>query len=322
MSNYLDTVTSVYARAADHPDADLCCTAAPLWRLPDLRVPPIMLEMNYGCGSTVDPRDLGPADTVVYVGVGGGLEALQFAYCTRRPGAVIAIDPVPEMRARARANFAQAADLNPWFDPSFVDIRAGTALDLPLLDASASVLAQNCLFNVFTADDLRLALAEAARVLKLGGLFATSDPVTQVPLPPQLSADSELRARCLTGCQTLSRYLEELTAAGFGRVEVRARFPYRLLSPHQYRALTEPILLETVQAAAFKLPESADGPAIFTGRTAIYQGPQETLDDGQGNILPRGLPVPVSDAAAKRMSLLDGVLITQPTWHYRGGGCC
>jgi epoxyqueuosine reductase QueG len=44
----------------------------------------IMLAMNYGCGSTIDPRDLRADDTILYVGVGGGLEALQFAYFARR----------------------------------------------------------------------------------------------------------------------------------------------------------------------------------------------------------------------------------------------
>src|SRR5947209_1006896 len=144
MASYLDTVASVYATAADTPDATLCCTTAPTWRFPDLRFPALMLEMNYGCGSTVDPRDLHPDDTVLYVGVGGGLEALQFAYFTRRPGAVIAVDPVAKMRARARANFAEAARLNPWFRPEFVEVLDGSALDLPVAAGRASVLAQNC----------------------------------------------------------------------------------------------------------------------------------------------------------------------------------
>ena len=101
MNDYLRTVESVYAEAARNPDAGLCCVAAPAWRLPDLTIPQAMLEMNYGCGSTVEPRDLRGNDTVLYVGVGGGLEALQFAYFTRRPGGVIAVDPVADMRERA-----------------------------------------------------------------------------------------------------------------------------------------------------------------------------------------------------------------------------
>src|SRR4051794_4461892 len=186
MSTYLQTVEEVYAEAARQPDADLCCTRSPLWRLPDLHVPQAMLAMNYGCGSTVDPRDLWQDDTIVYVGVGGGLEALQFAYFTRRPGSVIAVDPVAEMRERARSNFLEAARLNGWFRPDFVTLLEGSAHQLPVPGASATKLAQNCLFNVFTAEDLEAALAEVVRVLKPGGMFATSDPITPVPLPAAL----------------------------------------------------------------------------------------------------------------------------------------
>jgi SAM-dependent methyltransferase len=322
MSNYLQTVEEVYAAAAARPDASLCCTASPVWRLPGLHVPRAMLEMNYGCGSTVDPRDLHSDDTVLYVGVGGGLEALQFAYFTRRPRSVIAVDPVAEMRAKASANFEEAARLNPWFRPEFVTLLDGNALNLPVLSNQVTVLAQNCLFNVFLRDDLDRALAEAVRVLRPGGLFSTSDPITPVPLPPALTQDERLRARCISGCQTFDGYVQALVNAGFGRVEVRARFPYRYLHPSEYPALAEPVMLESIEVAAYKVPDSADGPAVFTGRTATYAGPEETFDDGQGHTLRRGMPVPVSDAAAARLARQRGIVVTGPTWHCKGGGCC
>src|SRR5439155_26891351 len=207
MSRYLETVEEVYAAAAKIPEAELCCTQSPRWHLPDLRVPGCMLEMNYGCGTTVDPRDLRGGDTVFYVGVGGGVEALQFAYFTRRPGGVVAVDPVAEMRERARANFVEAARLNPWFRPEFVTLLDGSALELPVPANAATVVAQNCLFNVFTRDDLGRALAEVVRVLRPGGLFSTSDPVTPVLLPAAFAADARLRARCLSGCLTPDDYL-------------------------------------------------------------------------------------------------------------------
>jgi len=322
MPTYLETVAEVYAEAAVQPDAKLCCTQSPVWHLPDLVIPPIMLEMNYGCGSTVDPRDLRAGDTILYVGVGGGLEALQFAYFARRPGAVIAVDPVAAMRDRALANFAEAARLNPWFRPDFISLLDGSALALPVPSATATLLAQNCLFNVFTAADLRRALAEVARVLKPGGLFVTSDPITPVPLPSELTVDATLRARCVAGCQTLPDYLAVLTAAGFGRIAVRARFPYRYLDPSEYPMLTEAVLLESVELAAYKTPQTLDGPAIFTGRTAIYTGPEKVLDDGQGTTLPRGIPVQISDAAAIRLGRSKSIVVTPPTWHCRGAGCC
>ncbi len=321
MSSYLRTVEEVYARAAEAPEPGLCCTRAPLWHLPGLYVPPVMLEMNYGCGSTVDPRELVEGDTVVYVGVGGGLEALQFAYCTRRPGGVIAVDPVAAMRERAAANLVEAARLNAWFDPAFVRLVDGTALALPLDAGCATVAAQNCLFNVFIPEDLRVALAEVFRVLRPGGFFATSDPIAPHALPEAFRADAVARARCLAGCQTFDEYVAALAGAGFGRIDVRARFPYRLVTPVEYASLERPVLLESVEVVAYKVPEGADGPAVFTGRTAIYAGRDEALDDGQGNVLPRGVPVPVSDVAAARLAELPDVVVTPPTFHAHGG-CC
>jgi SAM-dependent methyltransferase len=322
MPSYLQTVEDVYEQAARQSDASLCCTQAPVWSLPDLRVPPIMLEMNYGCGSTVNPRDLKPDDTILYVGVGGGLEALQFAYFARRQGGVVAVDPVAAMREKAQANFALAARLNPWFRPEFVRILEGNALQLPVRPESVSVVAQNCLFNVFMQADLEKALSEVIRTLKSGGLFATSDPITPEPLPEAFRADGEARARCLSGCRTLDEYLAALVRAGFGRVEVRARSPYRLVTPAEYPSLLEPILLESVEVVAYKAPDGLDGPAIFTGRTAIYPGPGEMYQDESGTILRRGIPVAVSDGAAARLARHRSIVVTPSTFHVRGGGCC
>ena len=154
-----------YRDAAVTPDPGLCCTTNPVWVLPELVVPPRMMEMNYGCGTTVHPRDLGDQPTVLYAGIGGGLELLQFAYFCRRPGAVIGIEPVAEMRDAARANLAAAARVNPWLRETFIEIRDGDALALPVDDGTIGVVAQNCLFNVFRDADLRRAL-RGVRVLR------------------------------------------------------------------------------------------------------------------------------------------------------------
>jgi ubiquinone/menaquinone biosynthesis C-methylase UbiE len=322
MSDYLQTVEDVYAEAARQPDSELCCTQSPVWQLPDLRIPPAMIAMNYGCGSTVNPRDLHADDTVLYVGVGGGLEAVQFAYFTRRPGSVIAVDPVAAMRDKARANLEEAARINSWFQPEFVTIVDGSAFALPAQNNSASIVAQNCLFNVFATGDLDRALGEVFRVLKLGGMFSTSDPITPQPLPASFAANERLRARCISGCLTYDEYVAALADAGFGRIEIRGRFPYRHLHPRDYPDLPSPMMLESIEAAAFKVPGGADGVEIFTGRTATYSGPDESFRDELGNTLRRGMPAAVSDAAAARLANRNDMVVTGSSWHYKGGGCC
>ncbi|CDN16353.1 Ubiquinone/menaquinone biosynthesis methyltransferase UbiE [Richelia intracellularis] len=157
-----------------------------------------MQEMNYGCGTILHLAELVNNPTVLYVGVGAGLEALQFAYFSRRPGSVITIDPVPEMRQAAVKNLEIAPQENPCFDPSFVEIRQSDAFNLPIEDDSVDVVAQNCLFNIFEPEDLSRALHEAYRVLKPGGRLQMSDPITTAPIPEHLQQDERLRAMCLS----------------------------------------------------------------------------------------------------------------------------
>ncbi|MCA9295424.1 MAG: arsenosugar biosynthesis arsenite methyltransferase ArsM, partial [Phycisphaerales bacterium] len=252
---------------------------------------------------------------------------LQLAYFSRTPGGVIAVDPVKEMRDAAAENLRLAAKTNEWFDPSFVDIRDGDALDLPIDDRSIDLAAQNCLFNIFkTADtggDLERALAEMHRILKPVGRLVMSDPITPRPIPQHLRDDEVLRAECLSGCLMLDEYLKRIVDAGFGAIEIRSRRPYRMLDAATYK-LDENLLLETIEVAAFKQAVPTDGACIFTGRMAIYTGPDAQFDDRKGHVLPRNLPLPVCDKTAGVLEALrrDDLTITPSTWHYGGGGCC
>ena len=98
--SYHSTVREVYKEAAAAPAANLCCVPQGTRYLPDLQIPEIMYEMNYGCGTTIHLQDMVPDQRVLYVGVGGGLEALQLTYFSRRPGGVIAVDSVPAALVR------------------------------------------------------------------------------------------------------------------------------------------------------------------------------------------------------------------------------
>jgi len=323
-SSYHETVRDVYREAALRPAANLCCVPQAPRYLPGLDIPDIMHEMNYGCGTTVHLQDMRKEQTALYVGVGGGIEALQLAYFCRRPGGVIAIDPVAEMRDIARQNLELAAETNDWFDPSFVDIRDGDALDLPVEDEAIDFAAQNCLFNIFKTDgDLEKALAEMHRVLGKAGRLVMSDPITPRPIPQRLRDDETLRAACISGCLMFDEYLAKIVGAGFGAIELRSRKPYRMLDARGY-GLDSDLLLETIEVAAFKTPIPDDGPCIFTGRDVVYTGPEETFNDGKGHLLHQNLPMPVCDKTANNLQSLgrDDLVVTQSTWHYQGGGCC
>jgi SAM-dependent methyltransferase len=323
MKSYLETTVNVYKEAALKPDVGLCCTTTPVWALPGLVMPKIMLEMNYGCGSTVNPRDLVNDPTVLYVGVGGGMEVFQFAYFSRKKHGVIGVDVVDEMIDACNANLKEAEEANPWFKSEFIDIRKGSALDLPIADNSIDIAAQNCLFNIFDKEDLKKALAEIYRVLKPNGRLVLSDPVTEDSMPESLKQDERLRALCLSGSLPLNEYIQMITDIGFGTVEIRAKRPYRVLDPKHYDT-TELIYIESVEVCAIKDPMPSDGPCVFTGKTAIYYGDDAFFDDQKGHTLLLNQPIAICDKTAKALVELkrDDIFISSSTYFYDGGGCC
>ena len=321
--SYLETTKNVYKDAALTPNVGLCCTTNPIWELPGLKIPRIMQEMNYGCGSTVHARDLTNNPKMLYVGVGGGMELLQFAYFNRNKGGVIGLDVVDEMLEASRKNFKIAEELNDWFHRDFIDLRKGDALSLPVEDHSIDVAAQNCLFNIFKSDDLQKAISEMYRVLKPHGRLVMSDPTCEQEMNPQLRNDERLRALCLSGSLPIEAYIKTLTDAGFGTIEIRARKPYRILDPTHYPT-DEIIYIESIEVAAIKDPMPADGPCVFTGKAAIYFGNETYFDDGAGHVLLKNQPLAICDKTALALEALgrSDLFISPSTYHYDGGGCC
>ncbi len=322
-TTYLETTKNVYKEAAENPQVGLCCTTTPIWQLPGLDIPVIMQQMNYGCGSTVHPRDLVNNPRILYVGVGGGMELLQFAYFSRQAGGVVGVDVVDEMLTACEANFAQAEALNPWFKSDFVTLLKGDALNLPVADSSIDVAAQNCLFNIFKQEELKQALAEMYRVLKPRGRLVMSDPICEQPINDTLRNDERLRALCLSGSITLKEYVTMLTDTGFGTIEIRAKRPYRILDPKHY-ATDELLFIESVEVCAIKDPMPADGPCVFTGKTAIYFGDEDSFDDNKGHVLLPNQPLAVCDKTGGALAALgrEDIFISESTWFYDGGGCC
>jgi SAM-dependent methyltransferase len=321
--SYLDTTHDVYKEAALSPDIGLCCTTNPIWELPGLKIPKIMQEMNYGCGSTVHARDLTNNPKILYVGVGGGMELLQFAYFSRQKDGVIGVDVVDEMLEASKKNFTEAEAQNSWFDKKFVSLKKGDALNLPVEDNSIDVAAQNCLFNIFKVEELKKAISEMYRVLKPHGKLVMSDPTCEQPMNETLREDERLRALCLSGSIPIKDYVKMLTDAGFGTIEIRARKPYRILDPLHYNT-NELIYIESIEVAAIKDPMPADGPCIFTGKAAIFYGKEDFFDDKAGHVLVKNQPLAICDKTAAALANLNrnDIYISESTFHYDGGGCC
>ena len=322
METYLETTKNIYKKAAETPDVGLCCTTTPIWAFPGLDIPKKMQEMNYGCGSTVHPRDLINDPKILYAGVGGGMELLQFSYFSRQKEGVIGVDVVDEMLKASKENFEVAEELNPWFNADFVSLRKGDALSLPVADESVDVAAQYCLFNIFKEEDLKTALREMYRVLKPHGRLVLSDPVSEDTIPENLKNDPELRGLCLSGALPLRAYIDMITAVGFGTVEIRAKRPYRILD-HKHYDTPHDIYIESVEVCAIKDPIPADGPCVFTGKTAIYTGKEEYFDDHAGHVLMYNQPLAVCDKTASNLAKASAdIYVSDSTFFYDGGGCC
>ncbi|MDC0462898.1 arsenosugar biosynthesis arsenite methyltransferase ArsM [Flavobacteriaceae bacterium] len=321
--SYLDITHDVYKQAAISPDIGLCCTTNPIWELPGLKIPRIMQEMNYGCGSTVHARDLTNNPKILYVGVGGGMELLQFAYFSRQKNGVIGVDVVDEMLRASKKNFSEAEKLNPWFNKEFINLKKGDALNLPVEDNSIDVAAQNCLFNIFRVEELKKAISEMYRVLKPHGRLVMSDPTCEQPINQSLRKDDRLRALCLSGSIPIDEYVKMLTDAGFGTIEIRARKPYRILDPLHY-STKELIYIESIEVAAIKDTMPSDGPCVFTGKTAIFYGKDDYFDDKAGHVLLKNQPLAICDKTAASLTNLNrnDIYLSRSTFHYDGGGCC
>jgi len=121
----------------------------------------------------------------------------------------------------------------------------------------------------------------------------------------------------------LNDYIRLITECGFGTVEIRAKRPYRILDPLHY-ATPELLVVESVEVCAIKDPMPADGPCVFTGKTAIYFGFEDYFNDGKGHTLVQNMPLAVCDKTAAALGSLGmpDLYISGSTFFYDGGGCC
>src|SRR5204863_9724637 len=120
---------------------------------------------SLGCGYPTALAKLEPGETVLDLGSGGGIDVLLSARRVGPTGKVYGLDMTDEMLAVAEENKRKSGLEN-------VEFLKGEIEHIPLPDNSIDVIISNCVINL--SGDMDRVLAEAFRVLELGGRFAVS----------------------------------------------------------------------------------------------------------------------------------------------------
>jgi SAM-dependent methyltransferase len=156
-------------------------------------------------------RQIPVGSHVLDLGSGGGFDCFVAAALVGTSGKVIGVDMTPEMLERARRAAADLGLRN-------VEFRAGLLERLPVEDGWADVVISNGVLNLVA--DKVLALREAFRVLRPGGVLQFADIAVSGKVPEAARCDVELWTDCIAGGLSVDEWIEAIVAAGFGSVAV------------------------------------------------------------------------------------------------------
>lgn len=278
-----EDVRSYYGRAAEAPQAELCCPTdyAPA----DVaHIPEEVLSISYGCGSPMAKAAPGAGETVVDLGCGGGIDCFVAARHVGPEGRVIGVDMTDGMLGKATAAADRVADALGY---GVVSFRKGYLEAVPVPDGAADLVTSNCVLNLST--DKARVFAEIHRALKEGGRFVISDIVAERPLPEAVRGDKELWGACVAGALTEAGFADAAAAAGFHGITLERDYLWREVAGIRLYSTT------------FRGYRFGKAPAcVYRGQTAVYLGPGRSFDDDDGHTYRRGEPVEVcSDTAAR-----------------------
>jgi SAM-dependent methyltransferase len=180
------------------------------------QLPGTALLASLGCGNPTAVADLGPGETVLDLGSGGGIDVLVSARRVGPSGRAYGLDMTEEMLHLARTNAAQAGATN-------VEFLKGQIEAIPLPAQTVDVVISNCVVNLST--DKPAVFAETYRVLRPGGRIGISDVVADDHLTPEDRAERGAWVGCIAGALSKAEYEAQLAAAGFADISVAFTHP-------------------------------------------------------------------------------------------------
>jgi len=180
----------------------------------DLAAVPQGADLGLGCGTPLAFAALKPAEAVLDLGSGGGLDCFLAARQVGAAGKVIGVDMTPEMITKARANAERLGVGN-------IEFRLGEIEHLPVADASIDVIVSNCVINL--SPDKAAVLREAFRALKPGGRLAIADILASAPLPAAVREGPNAMAGCIAGAAPIEEVKRQLREAGFTEIRIDLR---------------------------------------------------------------------------------------------------
>ncbi len=276
-------VREFYAKAAEEPQADLCC---PMDIDPAevSHIPREVMDRFYGCGSPVGLAELVSGETALDLGSGGGIDCFIAARKVGPSGKVIGVDMTAEMLAVANRNRTAVAEKLGYDN---VEFRHGFLEQIPVKSKTIDLITSNCVINL--SPDKKAVFREMWRVLKDHGRAVVSDIVSRESVPDHLRVNPRLWGECLSGALTEEEFMAYLEQAGFHGLQVLKRTYWKEVEGCRFYSVT---------LRGFKFEKTAG--CLFTGQRAVYLGPQKAVMDEEGHLFPRNEPVEVSaDTAAK-----------------------
>ncbi|WOO39627.1 methyltransferase domain-containing protein [Rubellicoccus peritrichatus] len=226
-----------YAKAAEAPEAALCCPVDYNPKFLEV-IPEEVIEKDYGCG---DPsQHLKAGETVLDLGSGTGKICFIASQVVGPKGKVIGVDMTDEMLEVANRNAPIVAEQIGYAN---VEFRKGQIQELKkagIQDDSIDTVVSNCVLNLVDNAEKEKLFGELYRVLKNGGRAVISDIISDREVPKAMQDDPELWSGCISGAMTRKAFLMAFVGAGFDNVATLKldQTPWQTIEGINFHAIT------------------------------------------------------------------------------------